>query len=232
LYTRDRLGVEQSGNSAGAGTAGLPVRTVVGTTQKERKMQRLDIGDMESRVFRFEITKEDFTCFVIFHCKHSKTFLQQRRKSAIISALVFAVGWFFIFGWRDYAWQSDYSIREALIPTIIIPVIFAAIIIWSAGYGIGEYLRRRMKHIGYPEILGSCTLTLTADAIRVDKGGYVIETNYSLIRDIAFNSDALYIYVGEIAAYIIPNTAFENETGKNEQDIFVEFLRAKANLAA
>jgi hypothetical protein len=101
-----------------------------------------------------------------------------------------------------------------------------------AGYGIGGYVRGRMKHIEYPEILGSCTLTLTADAIRVDKGGYVIETNYSLIRDIAFNSDALYIYVGEIAAHIIPDAAFENETGKNEQDIFVEFLRAKANIAA
>jgi hypothetical protein len=194
-------------------------------------MQRLDIGGMEGRVFRFEITKEDFTRFNVFHFTRSKQMIWMHQRGAI-GGLIAATVAAFLLVMRDITKDIPIVLPEDILPYIIILSICGICFFASIHTSIVGIIRGFLKNGEYPEFVGTCTLTLTADAIRMDRGGYITETNYSLIRDIAFNSDAIYIYVGEFAAHIIPDAAFENGESKSSQTAFVEFIRAKANLAA
>lgn len=146
-----------------------------------------------------------------------------------------------------HASQSDMVKRQRLIARLIGPVLFMAVAIYAAQrvslwivayFGVISLLwlvfypkfaeksmKRRLKKFleeGEPGILyGSRHLSFDEDQIVVDQAGAISEYNWHHITKMVEDNHAVYLYVGNVQAIIMPKRAFNQ---KDEVEKFMAYV--------
>lgn len=159
-----------------------------------------------------EITREDFLNFNK-HCLHKK-----RSKRRFLIPLVFIIIWILILNLG----------KPFNLPIILIEFIFS-IIIWICIRFIIEklgFLALKKMSNSNESILGPKTYVLEENGFREISENSEAFIKWNGIKNIEEVKDYYFIYVDNVAGYIIPKRDFLD---KNEEDKFIEIMKEYMN---
>lgn len=151
----------------------------------------------------YELTKDDYIEFNLFHLKHSKTI----RKTLFVQRYIVSV-LFLIMPFITY--------RFSEIPlTYWVSVFIIVYLLWVVYYP--KYFRKsvkrrilRMIEEGKNEsILGSKRLDVNSEGIVEKSRNNEVKTNWDSIESIEETEKYIFIYVSAVSAYIVPKRAFK-----------------------
>lgn len=168
----------------------------------------------------FKITNKDYLEFNLFHMDNSDQF----RKSLLVSRVLLT---FIIIGVAFLAMHGN--TERHLIGYTYFAVLWVLIMaFFNKGFrGVVKKRIEKMieegKNSGF---VGNYVLTLSDEGINVITDNNVMKTKWVGIERIAENQDYIFIYVGAVAAYIIPANAF---TDSNQKEEFKNTLNAMIN---
>lgn len=168
----------------------------------------------------YELTKQDYIEFNIFHMSYSKSLRKLMFIQRYVISLCFLIAPFMI------AKFSDIPLGYWLSIFVIVYILWVAF--------IPKYIQRTMrkrilrlvdegKNAG---MFGNQSLTLDIESIV--EIGMINEskTNYVAVEKVVETNDYVYIYTSSIKACVIPNRAFESIDQRTE---FINYLNAKVN---
>ena len=170
----------------------------------------------------FELTKQDYIKFNLYHIGHSDTIKRSIAKQRYIVPVIYCAIPFLL-------------VRFTVIPLLFWLLPFAvAAVIWVAFYP--QYFKWRAarsiskminegKNVG---MLGKRCISLTDVGI-VDIGDLdESKTNWDLIESIGETEEYIYIYNSAVSAYIIPTRAFSSIA---EKEAFIRKLHSSVDSA-
>lgn len=166
----------------------------------------------------YSISENDYIQFNIFHYENSKTTKRLRLFLGILVPLLFVLLGFIMVKRLDFF-------------PFLLAVIFALVWFGSGGKTYKKILSFNIKKLMQEgksnEFIGERTLSLLEEKILTVETYHTTESSYDSIQRIESDSERLYIYTGAISAFIIPFSAFDSETQKQE---FLNILKQKAKL--
>ncbi len=161
----------------------------------------------------YELTKEDWSVFNLYHHFHSPTAQRQYRRGWFVPAiglLVIILGICFL---ASAASQTPSTTFLALLPLFIGPVFYLVWYPWA--------YRRKLKKIvegmiveGRNKILfGRQRVVLSPDAII--KSGQYDQTSiaWAAVERVVKDREHLFIYTSALTAFIVPQRAFADSVG-------------------
>ncbi|NMA82660.1 MAG: YcxB family protein [Epulopiscium sp.] len=159
---------------------------------------------------QYEISKEDYIQFNMFHVKHSPTVQRTLFIQRYIISLVFLVVPFVMH------WTAQAPLK------IAIPIFFITYVLWVIMYpkhfmkNIKKNTAKMIDEGKDESLLGSQELWVTEDGIvkKTDVGE--VKTSWKAVQKVTWDESILYIYVGVMSAYIIPFRAFKTEEEKEK----------------
>lgn len=166
----------------------------------------------------FELTKQDYINFNIFHINYSKTlrkmlFIQRYIVSLSFLIVPFVASW--VTSIPLWYWLSVFVF------TYIIWILFYwKYFKWNMGRKISKMVEEGKTDV----MLGKQGVKLDESTIINNSSMNSSETKYQAIENIIETKDYIYVYISPVQAYIIPVSAFEN---LDEKDKFVNKLNDK-----
>lgn len=169
----------------------------------------------------YNLIKDDYIAFNMHHIETSPTI----RKTLLIQqygvALVFLVIPYFF---------SRISGTPMLLSYIVYGAVFLAWILYYPKYFMAVTKRRTLKMIDEGDnssIYGMQSITLTDKGIEQESNTGESRTAWHAIERIDETREYIYIYIGTMNAYLVPNRAFDDDAQRAE---FLRILREKMNL--
>ncbi|NLL71658.1 MAG: YcxB family protein [Epulopiscium sp.] len=165
---------------------------------------------------KYEIKEEDYIQFNLFHVKHSPTIKRNVFIQRYIISLIFLIIPFIFYLFDDPSWKFS------------IPVFFGIYLFWVFYYpkkfikNMKKNIEKMMKEGRNDYLLGPCELWITEEGIHKKGTSGETKTKWETVEKIARDKEHLYIYIGSLAAYIIPLRAFVEES---EKEMFVNIIQ-------
>lgn len=156
------------------------------------------------------IEKQDHIDFNMFHIKHSRTM----RRSLIIQKYLFPI--IFLLIPYPFSLSSGIPIWYWLCWFIPASILWIALYEKYAKWMVARRISKMLNEGKNSAVPLSVTLEITEDYIieKSDKGEAKI--NLKEIESIELDKKHIYIYVSAVSAVIVPNSAFKDETEKEE----------------
>ena len=168
--------------------------------------------------FKYELTKQDFIDFNLFHILYAKSTRQSYFIRRYIFSLSFLTLPFLLAQFTDV--RVEYWLAIFILYYIYWVVFYPKRIKNMVSRKISKMVDRGKTD----NVLGSHSLTVSQDSI-IDKSEQTeVKTQVSAIHNIVEDKEHIFIYVNEDSAHIIPIKTFLNKTQKQE---FQEFLRQR-----
>lgn len=169
----------------------------------------------------YNLIKDDYIAFNMHHLETSPTV----RKTLLIQQYGVAVLFLII----PYFF-SRISGTPMLLSYIVYGAIFLAWILYYPKYFIAVTKRRILKMIDESDnssIYGMQSITLTDTGVEQESNTGESKTSWNGIERIDETKEYIYIYIGAMNAYLVPNRAFDDDAQRAE---FLRILREKTNL--
>lgn len=169
----------------------------------------------------YNITEDDYIAYNVFHYENAPAYRKQMTAVGLVTPVLLIVIGFVAKGTLDLF-------------TCAVSAIF--LVIW---FGFGKKRRTKImersvkKLVGngdFNEFIGLQKLVLHEEDFVVESPGKITATSYNAVQKILCDDKRIYVYVGSVSAFIVPFSAFESPTQKEE---FVAFITSRAkNLQA
>ncbi len=164
----------------------------------------------------FEITKEDYINFNIYHLENSKAQKKTFNTHRYIMPLIFSIPLYFI---------AVSSLEKSRIYGITAAIIFS--VVWILTYPkryrkiIAKSVDKNLSEGDNSSIFGKKSLEIMDETLVIE-GDFISETVLiESIKEIKIYKDMILIYISGFVAHIIPRRYLDEETEKQ----FIEQLR-------
>jgi hypothetical protein len=171
----------------------------------------------------FNLTKDDYIAFNMYYLENSATIKRTLFIHRYFVSLVFLVLPFLLAAVSDVPF---------MIWLVLYGLAFILWIIFYPRYFMSITKKRIIKMIDEGKnshMFGFRSITLTETGVEETKEHGESKTAWSSIEKVEELQDYLYIFVGSLNAYIVPDRAFDNDEQKNE---FLQILRGNIAPAA
>ena len=163
----------------------------------------------------YQLINNDYLEFNLFHMDNS----DEIKKSLLASRVLLS---FIIFGIAFLAVRN-----QDISGYVFFAVIWLVCMVFYTRC-FRTFVKRRIekminegKNISF---LGNCSLILSDDGINVISDSSEVRTRWEGIERISQGKEHIYIYIGSVAAYVVPIRAFAD---KSEKQKFLEILNGK-----
>lgn len=166
----------------------------------------------------YQLTKQDYIDFNIFHMNHSKTIKKTLFIHRYIVSLVFLALPFVLSG------VSYIPIVFWLVPSVVVYILW---VIFYPKYFIGIVKRRLSKMLdeGKNTIpLGRQNISITDDGITEITDHSEAKHGWNVVEDIFETKEHIFVYISAVTAHIIPVRAFKSAEEKNA---LIEMVNAR-----
>ena len=166
--------------------------------------------------FEYEITKEDFLAFNLYHAKHSETVKNALFKQRFIVPIIF------LFLPFVFYWITGEFLIEVSIGFMLISILW---LVFYPKYFYG-YIKRNVSKVlnegSSDNLLGKRVFVITEDGfIEKSKAGET-KVHWSGIEKVEENEKYYFLFYSVISAYIIPKRDLPD---KDTQEEFKQALR-------
>jgi len=171
----------------------------------------------------YQLTKQDYIDFNIFHMSYSNTIRQALFIQRYIISIVFLIAPFIVAKVTDiplWYWAIAFIVIY-LLWIIFYPKYFR----WSAARRISRMIDEGKN----ADMLGNQSLTLTEDAIVNISNFSESKTNWHTVENVVETKEHIFIYISAVMAYIIPIRIFESVNQKNEFSCTLNYFTDKNN---
>lgn len=169
----------------------------------------------------YNLIEDDYIAFNMHHIDTSPTIRRTLLMQQYGVALVFLIIPYFF---------SRITEIPMLLSYIVYGAIFLAWILYYPKYFISVTKRRIIKMINEGDnssIYGMQSITLTDTGIEQESHTGESRTAWHAIERIDETEEYIYIYIGTMNAYLVPNRAFEDDAQRAE---FLRILREKTGI--
>ncbi|MBU5592166.1 YcxB family protein [Clostridium sp. MSJ-4] len=171
----------------------------------------------------YELTKEDYINFNIYHMDHSETMRRSLFIQRYIISLIFLIVPFVVTG------SSDIPLWYWLSIFIIIFVLWVAFYPRYIKWMIKRRLTKMLQEGKNAGLLGKGSISLTEEGIVKTSDSDDAKTSWSTVEKIIETKELVIIYISAVSAYIIPIKAFNNNTHKEEFVNKLNYMWDKTN---
>ena len=166
----------------------------------------------------YNVSEQDYLNFNLFHLNNSKQ-MKNTKLALKYGTVILCLVLLLVLFWGQIAAQ---------IAGGVVIIIWIAVFSKFWDYLAKQTVKKQINEGKANDFIGPQKLTLKDDCIEEVSINSTTTVQYTAVERIEYGYECIFVYVGAIAAYIIPNSAFTDTEQRNK---FTSILKEKTGIA-
>ncbi len=167
-------------------------------------------GRLQEMQINYELTKQDYIDFNLYHISYSKTSRQALFIQRYITSLIFLLAPFVVARFTEIPleyWLVTFAITY-LLWVFFYPKYFKRV--------VGKRVSKMVDEGKNVDLLGYRTVTIDAEGLHSKSDVSESTIKWSSVENVVETKEHIFIYVSAISAHIVPFRIFETDKDKEE----------------